>query len=579
MCGIFAYVGNRKNAAGIVQGGLQRLSYRGYDSWGIVVLDDHKLVIKKSTGRVPEKLVHLPQSNIGLGHTRWATHGGVTTRNAHPHVASDDLFALVHNGIFENYLDYKSALAGNYTFHSETDTEVLVRLIESERQSASDLMAATCSAFAKVSGRNTIAIIGDSGELIAARNGSPLVIGRNTATGEFFLSSDILSFASLVDQVCVIDNGQIIRYQNGELTSYRLGRTGESTLHWVPNTVEQGLIEKEGYSHFMLKEIFEQPRVIKQMGTRASQELMTVAAAVQSAPHVYTIGSGTTGIAAAQIAYYLRTIAKVSAVSLVGAEAQSYLPLFTRGDLLIAPSQSGETADVLEIVELAKQKGVLVASCVNMQGSMLTKLSDYPAMVQAGPEICVCSTKVFTAHLAWGYLLAKAVVGQLADGVKNIHRLSTSLGELLKSQTFHTSLKQLARDLCKKEHIFLLAKGQNLQIAAEGMVKIIEQSYIHAHAIPAGDLKHYAITLMEKSVLVLALLSHDEVAADVESAIHEVEARGATVTIINSLVPDLGEVSAIANIVPLQLLAYYLGLALGRDIDKPRNIAKSVTVK
>lgn len=295
------YIGNQMNAGEIIQDGLKRLSYRGYDSWGIAVVNKNNLVVKKSTGRVPEKRIVLPASCYGLGHTRWATHGGVTTKNAHPHLSTDGSFALVHNGIFENYLDYKSQLASDYVFHSETDTEVMVRLIESELGRSPNLLAATRSTFAKVKGRNTIAIIGANGELIAARNGSPLVLGRNTQTGELFLSSDILSFASLVNQVCVIDNGQIIHYQNGELNSYRLNNIEPFKLKWSANTVEQGAIEKDGYPHFMLKEIFEQPRVINQMGSRDPAEFASLAAIIKKSAHVYTIGSGTTGIAAASL--------------------------------------------------------------------------------------------------------------------------------------------------------------------------------------------------------------------------------------------------------------------------------------
>lgn len=588
MCGIFGYVGTKNNAGNILQEGLQRLSYRGYDSWGIGVIAESKISVEKAIGKVPEKKIKFPLSRYGLGHTRWATHGGVTQANAHPHMATDKSFVLVQNGIFENYLVYKKTLEADYIFYSETDTEVLLRLIEQERDKADNLFEAVRQVLPHIKGRNTFAIMTEAGEFIAARNGSPLVVGATTSESEVYFSSDTLSFAPYVDKICVIENGQIVHYKAGVLKLYSAATGDELPLKFTKNNLVQSKIDKEGYPHYMLKEIFEQPTCITQIAVSDVGAINELTQVIRTSKHVYTIGSGTTGLAAAQFAYYLRTIGKIHATSLIGAGAQSYQDLFEEGDLIIAPSQSGETADVLEVIEYAKQRGVKIASCVNMPGSMLTRISDYPFMVQAGPEICVCSTKVFTAHLAWGYLLAKAVARQTEEGIRNLERLATTMQTVLDNSAMNQQVQKIAKDLSVKEHIFLLAKEQNLQIAGEGMVKIIEQSYRHAHAIPAGDLKHYAITLMEPGVPVIVLLSEDGVKHDVLNALHQIQARGAdTMAIAPSmqegsvtiLVPDAGEVSAILNIIPLQLLAYYMGVALGNDIDKPRNIAKSVTVK
>ncbi len=588
MCGIFGYVGTKNNAGNIIQEGLQRLSYRGYDSWGIGVIIDSKIIVEKAIGKVPENKLKFPKSRYGLGHTRWATHGGVTKVNAHPHISTDRTFILVQNGIFENYLECKASLVSDYPFYSETDTEVLLRLIEREYLKTTSLLGAVRETVKYIHGRNTFAIMTEDGEFIAARNGSPLVVGATVSESEVFFSSDMLSFAPYVEKICVIENGQIMHYKDGILKLYSAETGDELPLKFIKNNMVQSKINKEGYPHYMLKEIFEQPTCIRRVASSDVLAIDELAQVIRTSKHVYTIGSGTTGIAAAQFAYYLRTIGKVHVTSLIGAGAQSYQDLFEEGDLIIAPSQSGETADVLEVIEYAKQKGVKIASCVNMPGSMLTRISDYPFMVQAGPEICVCSTKVFTAHLAWGYLLAKAVAHQTKDGINNLEKLATLMQTLLDNTVMSKQVQKIARDLSLKEHIFLLAKEQNLQVAGEGMVKIIEQSYRHAHAIPAGDLKHYAITLMEKGVPVIVLLSEDGVKHDVLNALHQIQARGAETIVVapaiqagsvTIMVPDCGEVSAILNVVPLQLLAYYMGVALGNDIDKPRNIAKSVTVK
>ena len=339
----------------------------------------------------------------------------------------------------------------------------------------------------------------------------------------------------------------------------------------------------------MLKEINEQPLVITQVAKQDKIAYLEFAKAIKQAKNVYTIGSGTTGIAAAQIAYYLRKFGNINVISLVGADAQEYIPFFSSQDLLIAPSQSGETADVLEVLEVAKQKGIKIASYVNMAGSTMTRMSDYQFMAQAGPEICVMSTKVFVSQISWGYLVAKAVAGKYGEGKHNLEALAKSTESYLRDKKTHTTLKKLATTLKDVDDIFLLGKGQNFQIMREGMVKLIEGTYKHAHAIPAGDLKHYAITLIEKNVPVIVGSSLDESFQDTMNAASEVKARGAYVIGLSSKahqsfdsfiqIPETGETSAIMQVVPLQLLSYYLTVLLGNNVDKPRNIAKSVTVK
>lgn len=593
MCGIFGYKGPNARAGQIVLEGLKRLDYRGYDSWGVAVRCPENIWLRKDIGKISDvdHIADMPDAHTAIAHTRWATTGGVTCANAHPHASTNGSFVLAQNGIVENFSELKQGLlTKGYTFVSETDTEVIVRLIEEELKLNTDFVSAIRHAFSKLAGRNTIIVLTKSGEIYAARNGSPLVVGVNTQTNEVYLSSDTLSFAPYADQMIVVDNGQMVKVDNtNTITMFTLatGEVFEYTLEAM--TVKPDKIDKEGYDHFMMKEIHETPYVLRQIVAQDAQSLQAFAHALQRAHRVYVVGSGTAGIASYQIAFYLRLYGKLDAVSLIGADVQSYYDIFHPDDIILAPSQSGETADVIEVLEHAKEKGVQIGSIINMPGSIMTRMSDYPFMCNAGPEICVMSTKVFTSQIAWGYLLAKTVQGKYEEGIQNLQTLSVIVQRYLDNQNNHKALKALADYLSKKDHIFFLGKYQNFAIMQEGMVKIIEASYKHAHAIPAGDLKHYAITLMEQGIPVIVAVSDDAVKNDVITAINEVRLRGAHVIAIahkqedyyDYYIPteDAGETDAIGTIIPLQLTAYYLALKLGNNIDKPRNIAKSVTVK
>lgn len=587
MCGIFGYVGTSRNASEAVLEGLKRLDYRGYDSWGVAVLNGNGIEVSKKVGVVSTSPLSI-HGNIGIGHTRWATHGAVTENNAHPHYAADKSFVLAHNGIAENAEELKAELVKKgHQFHTQTDTETIVRLVEEKQKKIKKLSEAVRAAFKDLKGRNTIIVLAKDGEVIAARNGSPLVLG--TKASELYFSSDVLSFAPYVSSVLVMENGQMVSKNGHGVEVMDIAKGTKVKSKFEKNAIVGSDVDKGTYDHYMLKEIHEAPFVIRQLLGEPDGNYRKLAAAIKKAKTVYTIGSGTAGAAAAQIAFYLRVYGKIKAVALIGAEASDYYPLIGKGDLFISPSQSGETADVLEVLELAKKRGAKIASQVNMPGSMMTRLSDFKFMAQAGPEICVMSTKIFVSQIAWGYLVAKAVGGKFADGKKQLTLLANAAKKYLNDEHAIASLKELAGRMAKKEDLYLLGKGQNMQIIKEGMVKIIEGSYVHAHGIPAGDLKHYAITLMEEGTPVIAVVSNDELKASVLNAIHEVKARGAKVVGVSPTnaeqftdwvrVPDTKETSAIMNVTPLQLLAYYMALARGNNIDKPRNIAKSVTVK
>lgn len=601
MCGIFGYIGpstvlrtnsRREDAAKIVFDGLKRLEYRGYDSWGIAVrkIGGAEIIVEKHVGAIGlVDDVDLPDSTVAIGHTRWATHGGVSRVNAHPQNSSDKSFVLAQNGMVENFEDLKSRLLKKgYKFESETDTEVIVRLIEDKLKVYSGIERAVRAAFKELKGRNTIIILTNAGEVIGARNGSPLVVGK-AKNGDIFISSDTHSFSNAASEVFVLDNGQMVTGKSKDINIFDIKSGKKIRFKFNKTKLLKEVIDREGFDHFMTKEIFESGEVIRSLIVQDRKPFKHFAKKIKEAKRVFTIGSGTAGVAAAQIAYFLRSLTKINAISLVGADAFEYFDLFKLGDLLIAPSQSGETADVLEVLEIARKKGVKIATYVNMPGSMMTKIADFPFSAGAGPEICVMSTKVFTSMIAWGYLIAKSADGKYAEGVMNLSRTAKEIDKYLKEPKNLESIKSVASDLIKNPHIFLLGKAQNFQIIREGMVKIIEASYKHAHAIPAGDLKHYAITLIETGVPVLVVVSNDEVKNDVISAISQVKTRGAKVFGIAPfahsdfdafiIVPDLGETSSIINVIPLQLLAYYMAVALGNNVDRPRNIAKSVTVK
>lgn len=587
MCGIFGYKGVSNDASNIVFSGLKKLDYRGYDSWGVAVCTDNKILIKKDVGKISDiKNLDLPNSSLSIGHTRWATTGSVCKLNSHPHFSTDKSFALVQNGIVENFEELKiDLIKKGYKFESETDTEVIVRLIES--QNNPNLIESIRLAFLQLKGRNTIAIIDSkNNQIIALRNGSPLIIGTNK--NDFFLSSDTFSLSSFATNYIDLDNFEMVIL--GKNIEFLNAKTGEK-IKKVLKTMDISDINanKGKYDHFMIKEIMESPLCIDNIIKTDKKLLQSLADCIKQSKRVYCIGSGTAGNAAAQIAHYLKKFASIPAISLVGADADDYFNIFSKDDLIISPSQSGETSDVIEVLEIAKSKGVKIASLVNMPGSMMSRLSDFKFRSNVGAEICVMSTKVFVAQICWGYLLAKTVVGQYNQAIKDLKNLSVSTKIYLDNKKNHQQIKKIASILTKNKDIFILGKGQNFQIAKEGMIKIIEGTYKHAHAIPAGDLKHYAITLIEKNIYTIVLFSPDNSVNDLNNAVNEIRSRGGSIIGVNQdnqtnfdyhlPVSKTGETSAIFNVIPLQLLAYYMATKLGNNVDKPRNIAKSVTVK
>jgi glutamine---fructose-6-phosphate transaminase (isomerizing) len=588
MCGIFAYVG--ENAYKKTFDGLKKLDYRGYDSWGVVSPSGQGLEVYKKVGEMPSRIIKPERKNgvrQALGHTRWATHGSVTKINAHPHLAEDGSFAVVHNGVVENFEILKDNLVKREKkFVSETDTEVIVKLIEEARAEGMDYPSSFRTGLGKLEGRNTVALLTDTGRILAARSGSPLVLGK-TSAGEIILSSDTLSFATLAQEVMVMENGQLVDVDKGEVSLYDLKTNHAVPVQFAGVRFEDTSTSKRAYEHYMLKEIHDTPSVLSRLATIEPGLLEGLVRRIKKSRNIYTIGSGTAGAAAGLIAHYFREYASVKALALSGSEADSYLPLLSKDDLVMAVSQSGETADVLRVLEMVKERKVMIASYVNMPGTLMTQMADYSFLTEAGPEKCVLSTKVFTAQAAWGYLVAKAVAGEFDQAVKDITTLAKVQEAYLENQTAQDQLMEAAQLLVAMTNVILLGKGEDVFIANEGMIKLTEAAYIHAHAIPAGDLKHFAITLMEEGLPVIALDSPTQPAL-MNASISQVKARGAMVIGVGEKaadhfdvwlrVPRLGALQSLMKGVTLQLLAYYTGLALGNPIDKPRNIAKSVTV-
>ncbi len=595
MCGIFGYAG-KKDAGRIIVEGLKRLEYRGYDSWGVALVSKEGIEVIKKVGAIGDfkELEELPLSNIGIGHTRWATHGGVTNVNAHPHFSSDKSFVVAQNGIVENYQELKKELLKkNHKFITETDTEVIVRLIEEQLKVTKNLFEAIREAFILLKGRNTIIVLPTSGkEVYAVRNGSPLVIG--ISKGEIYITSDTLSFSNKTNRAIYLNNYEMVVYKSDtdKLDIFNVNNGNKISYQESIINQENVDIETEGHSHYMIKEIFEQKDTIRNAVKYSMDDLQEIICAIKNAKNVYTVGAGTAGFAAGQIAYFLRKIAGIQVTELKSYDIDSYRDIFCQEDLIIAISQSGETADTIEAVEHAKSKGVKVASLVNMQGSTLTRISDYPFLSRSGPEICVASTKAFTSQISWGFLLAMSLISKHELAHNEIYRISELLENAFNPTKFVETekvIQNIVKNFKDKEHFFVLGKGQNFYIALEGSLKIKEITYKHFEGFSAGELKHGVIALIEKDTPVIVIISDDEYKEDMLSAAAQVKARGAFVVGIadddNQLFDIFVETSkselidSLTKIIPFQLISYYLGIELGNNPDKPRNLAKSVTVK
>lgn len=603
MCGIIAYTGN-KDAAAIVLEGLKKLEYRGYDSWGIAALAQNSqksFSTVKKVGKIGGitgqelKAAITEKSSLAIGHTRWATHGGVTEQNAHPHLDCTGKIAVAHNGIVENYQQIRAEIDSNgreHRFSSQTDTEIIPHLIEDlmRNKNLSFEEAVRYAAASKIQGRSAfVAIDSDSGSIMAVRKGSPLIVGVHENSGqEFFVASDVTAFLDHTNQVMYLDDNEGVIISTGKAKFFDLN-TGEAKqkrtidIHW-----HQGKAEKEGYDHFLIKEIMEQKHTIAAAINQDDGRIQSVADAIKNAFGTFFVGCGTAGKVCMAGEYLFSKIAKKHVNSIVASEFSNYQHYLTPKTLMVAVSQSGETADVLEAIEVARSNGVKIISLLNVFGSTMMRASDDFFMVNAGAERAVVSTKATTAQLAVLTLLAYAAAGRLQEGKLLLMNTASAVNDMLNPR-YEERIKELASLLQDKKDIFIIGRGMNCPIALEAAIKLQETCYIHAQGFAAGELKHGPLALIGEGTPCIAIVANDETRNDTLNSAAEVKARGGYVIGIspeNSAVfdywlkvPDAGNASPIVNIIPVQILAYHLAILKGCDPDYPRNLAKVCTTK
>jgi len=589
MCGIFGIINDNKNqAAQTVLEGLKKLEYRGYDSWGIAIIpqDKQDILVDKHIGRIGEAKTSLPGGKIALGHTRWATHGGVTDNNAHPHLDCTKKIAVIHNGIVENYQEIKEELVKkDHKFISETDTEVIAHLIE-ENSKSKKISEAIFETFKLLRGSNAIAVLDfNSQAIIACRNGSPLVVGLGL--DQYFLASDVPAFLKETNKVYFLNDGEAAVLTRSGVKLFDLETEKEKilavqTLDWKIEDAEKG-----GYPHFLLKEIYEQIKTISKTTSINEREIGKLATKINSGYKVILTGCGTASYCALATKYFFAEQG-IDAQSIPSYEFMPFSKFVDKKTLVFAISQSGETADTLIAVKEAKKRGAEIVAIVNARGSTLERLADIILSVGAGPEIAVVSTKAFTSQLSTLYLLATAVANKYEEGKNKVNKLGKVLKDWL-NPVLINRLIDTAKKIMNEEHMYLIGKHLNFPAALEFALKIKETSYIHAEPFAAGELKHGVITLIQKGTPCFVLASNDEIKEEVLSSAAEIKARGGLIIGIAPFesnefdflikTPDLGNLTIFGNIIVGQLLGYYLGVGCGADPDKPRNLAKSVTVK
>lgn len=591
MCGIFGYIGPRTDAPRIVLDGLKALEYRGYDSWGVAAIPiksrlSLEIVVKKKTGKIGDATVaDMPTSSLAFGHTRWATHGGVTDVNAHPHLDCTKTIALIHNGIIENYESIKKDLKKKgHRFISETDTEVAVHLIE-EYAKTTSFHQAFRKAFNACCGLNAmIAIHAQDRELLAARNGSPLVIGFGK--GENFLASDPAALLPHTKRVHFLEDGEFAIIRSDSVTTAHV-RSGKRiaphvhTLTWSPAMADKG-----SYPHFMLKEIHEQPEALRDIAQTGATGALRLALAIKKSYGTYMIGCGSASYACLAGSYLFSKIAKRHVNWAIGSEFGYHLDFLTPKSTVIAISQSGETMDILESVKKAKERGATLFAIVNVMGSTLYRLADDKLLIGVGPEKAVASTKALTGMIAHLLLLAHALAGDVKNGQTMLTKAAWVSEKLLKNKK---RFQALAKKLKNVAHIYVIGRGLSYPASLEAAIKIKEISYIHAEGMAAGELKHGPLALVEKNTPCMAFLPNDETYGANLAGAMEMKARGGMIIGLSYKshevfdeyieVPDAKEATIIPNIIVGQLLAYYLTIEKKLDPDKPRNLAKSVTVK
>ncbi len=591
MCGIFGYVGTKTDAGSRVIEGLKNLEYRGDDSWGGAGKGGDGIEVRKDIGRISHlepKDFGAASSSIAIAHTRWATHGGVTQCNAHPHLSCDTSIAVVHNGIVENYASLKEELTSKgHHFLSDTDTEVVAHLLEEEMKETKDFAAAVRRACLRCTGRNAfLALHRDSQTLVAARTGSPLIVG--VGTDGYYIASDTPAFLQHTLTVQYIDDGEMAVTDGTSILFYDIAsgteiQKREIEISWNPEQAQKG-----DYAHFMLKEIMEQKESVARAVNQDEKAIESIAKAILTAKGTFLAASGTAHKACMAAEYFFSVVAQHHVNVCSAGEFKLHHHFLLPESLLIVVSQSGETADVLEAMRIAKSKGSKVLAIVNVQGSTIAREADYTLLIHAGPERGVASTKALTGQLAVLLLIAYALVGKLNEGKKLLLETSAMINDMLNPR-YVERLRMLAEKIKRMEDLYIIGKSWHYPMALESAIKIQEVSYIHAEGFAGSEMKHGPIALIEEGTPCIALVGNDEVTQDILSSAMQLRSRGAFVIGVAPKksdafdewikVPDAGSAQAIVTIIPIQVLAYFLAVQRGKDPDMPRNLAKSVTVK
>src|SRR3989339_1702418 len=574
MCGIFGYLGNNQHAGALILDGLKALEYRGYDSWGVAIKKaDGTVFIEKHTGKIGNASLPVFQSHIGIGHTRWATHGGVTNKNAHPHVDCSKKIAIVHNGIVENFKPLKSHLIQKkHIFTSETDSEVIAHLIEEIHTTEPDLVKVMQRLRSRIHGMNAIiAFFPEYESFYIIKNGSPIVVG--VGNKEFFIASDTSAIIPHTKRIYFLEDEEMLELTKSGIRLYN--NTGmKKKISYSTITYSAESAQKGSYDHFMLKEISEQPQILKNIINTKKREIIQAAQIIKKAYGTYLIGCGTASYACLAGTYLFSKIAHRHINFAISSEFLYLVDFLKDSSLVFALSQSGETIDTISSVKKAKEKNAKLLSLTNSRGSTLYRMSDYNLLLHAGPEKAVASTKAYTAKIAFLYLIAHKIAKTYSLGEKNLTKAIDEVTEII----FHKSkIQSLSSKIKDHQSIFILGRGVSYAAALESALKIKEVSYIHAEGFAAGELKHGVIALIEKDTPVILFNPEDETYDDTLSAAHEVKARGAHVIGVSSRNDDVydtyievkncGDATIIPNVVIAQLLGYYLSLSKGHDPD------------
>jgi len=586
MCSIIGFSGN-EIAAPIIVKGLKRMEYRGYDSVGVATESDNKIELKKGIGKVNEvnskvQLDSLP-GKVGIGHTRWATHGKVTELNAHPHPSNSGKIAIVHNGIVENFEELKKELENEgYSFKSETDSEIIANLLQKNYESTKNIKDTILKTVSEIKGHYAFVAMFENGQLAAARFHEPLIVG--VGEDNVFLSSDVLGFIEYTDNAIYLKSKNFVILDKGKFQIFDFeGKNAEYEITKVSK--EFGDAYKGDYAHFTLKEIYEQPETILRAGEKTVDAIEKTVDYIRHAKNVYITGSGTSYNSALIAKQILSKYAKIKVEPIISSELQFSPEILEENSILIAISQSGESADVLDAVRIAKKANCKIIAIVNLLTSSLARKADVVMGMNCGPEIGVAATKSFTSQLV---ILYKIVQKLSKNNITiNFEKFSESI---LKTLENPSKIQQIAKVLKDISDIYVLGRGINYPIAIEAALKLKELTYIHAEGIPGGELKHGPLALMDSDVFVIIINPNDSTYADTLTSAREIKARGAKIIGVSDIesdvydywleIPKIHEVLyPISEIIPIQLLSYYAALEKETDPDYPRNLAKSVTVK